>query len=181
MTSHDDRESLEFDLASAVINDDVIEHHCFGCGSLNPIGLQLRFRAHGPDGVWAEFTPTRAHEGYLGIAHGGILATILDEAMSWAVTRAGDLGVTGRMNIAFRRPAQIGSTLRATGRVITRQSRTIHAAAEIRDTETGALIADAEARFVRVSKDQAAAWNEQYGAGIVGTAFGDAAERNADR
>jgi uncharacterized protein (TIGR00369 family) len=180
MTSHDD-DALEFDLRSPVINDDVIEHHCFGCGSLNPMGLRLRFRAHGDDGVWADFTSTQAHEGYLGIAHGGILATILDEALSWAVTHTGDLGVTGRMSIAFRRPARIGSTLRVVGRVSTRQSRTVQAAAEIRDIETGLLIADAEARFVRVSKGQAAAWSEQYGSGIAGTAFGAAAEHNAGR
>lgn len=160
------------------INEDTIDHHCFGCGNQNPIGLQLRFRPL-PDGsVWAAFTPTQDHEGYLGMTHGGILSTVLDEAMSWAVTQAGDLGVTARMTVTFRRPVRLGQEIRVTASVTSKRARTIDTTADARDIESGELLAEAEGRFVRVSREQAAAWRDAYGEGIDESTFGTAARRN---
>jgi hypothetical protein len=50
----------------------------------------------------------------------------------------------------------------------------------LRDRDSGDLLAEAEGRFIRVSKEQAATWREAYGAGIAGSAFGAAAMRHAD-
>lgn len=168
----------EYDESTPILNEDTIGHHCFGCGNLNPAGLRLRFRALGDEGVWATFTPARAHEGYMSMTHGGILATMLDEAMSWAVTATGDPGVTGRMSLAFRRPARIGEPLRVVGRVTRRHGRAIDTMGEIREVRSGLLVADADGRFVRVSKDLAAAWKASYGALVGGSAFGGAARSN---
>jgi len=55
---------------------------CFVCGAHNPHGLRLRFRREG-DEVRADFTPQTQHAGFRGIVHGGILSTVLDEAMFW--------------------------------------------------------------------------------------------------
>lgn len=172
-------DALRHDPALPAINDDTIDHHCFGCGNGNPHGLRLRFRPLPDGGVWADFTPARDHEGYMGMTHGGILSTIADEAMSWAMTHAGDLGVTARMSLAFRRPARLGSPLRVEAWVAGRRARTVETRAEIRDRSSGELLLEAEGRFVRVSKAQAAAWRDAYGAQIDGTAFGAAAMRNA--
>ena len=169
----------EFDMSVAPINDDTIDHHCFGCGNQNPAGLRLRFRPLSSGGVWAAFTPTRAHEGYMGMTHGGILSTILDEAMSWAVTHTGDLGVTARMSLTFRRPVRLGQEILATAEVVGRKARAVDARAEVRDRATGALLAAADGRFMRVTPDQAAAWREAYGDQIDDSAFGAAARRNA--
>ena len=55
---------------------------CFACGAENPHGLRLSgFRREGDDYV-VEFTPQRHHQGWQGITHGGIAATILDEVMT---------------------------------------------------------------------------------------------------
>lgn len=169
-----------FDVSAPVINDGAVDHWCFGCGNLNDYGLHLRFRVHGADGVWAELTPTRRHEGYLGMAHGGILATILDEAMSWAVTSKGDIGVTARMEVTFRRPARTDAALRVIGEVIQQRSRTIDTRAVIRDVESNEVLAEATGRFVRVSREQAAAWRAGYGAQPDASAFGAALERLSD-
>ncbi len=115
----------------------------------------------------------------MSMTHGGILATMLDEAMSWAVTATGDLGVTARMSLAFRNPARIGVPLRVTGHVTRRRARTIDTIGEIREARSGLLVAEAEGRFVRVSEDQAAAWRALYGSGIESSTFGDAALRNS--
>lgn len=164
-----------FDRSAPIINDSLTDHHCFGCGDRNPIGLQLRFREiRSASGVWAEFTPNRDHEGYLGMVHGGILATMLDEAMSWAVTNSGAIGVTGRMETAFRRPATLNRKLIVIGRVEQLRRRVIEVSGEIRDHATDDVVAEATARFVRVSPEQAQAWQESYRAG-ADTIFGRAA------
>jgi acyl-coenzyme A thioesterase PaaI-like protein len=113
------------------------------------------------------------------MTHGGILATVMDEAMSWVVTDAGDLGVTARMTLTFRGPVRLGMRVRVLAWVTSRKARAIDTRAELRDADAGTLLAAAEGRFVRVSKAQAAAWREAYGAGIDESVFGSAARRNA--
>lgn len=169
-----------WDTSQAPINEDTLGHHCFGCGSENPHGLVLRFRAFDDGRVWAAFTPTRLHEGYLGMVHGGITATMLDEAMSWAITNSGDIAVTARMDIAFRRPLVIGREVRVTATISKRRSRAIVANAELRDVGTRELLAESEGRFVRVSAEQADAWRGAYGAEDDST-FADAVRRTAMR
>jgi acyl-coenzyme A thioesterase PaaI-like protein len=170
-----------FDPDAPIINEDTVGHHCFGCGSANPSGLHLRFRARQDGGVWVAFTPTRVHEGYLGMTHGGILATLADEAMSWAVTHAGDLGVTARMTLTFRGPARRDEALLVSGWVTARRGRVIETRAEVRAAGSDALIAEAEGRFVRVSREQATAWREGYGIEDPDTSFSRAALRDAER
>ena len=150
-----------FDYSAAVISRNGREHHCFGCGTLNDSGLQLAFR-RGPAGVWAELRPDRRYEGYVGMVHGGMLSAMLDEAMSWAITAGGDFAVTARLNISFRAPARIGALLRVEGRVEAIQRRLIITAATVTDVDADTVIADAEGRFMRVSAEQAALWQQEY-------------------
>jgi uncharacterized protein (TIGR00369 family) len=179
MTESESKNADRYDTSVAPINDDTIDHHCFGCGNGNPHGLRLRFRPLPEGGVWAEFTPTRSHEGYMGMTHGGILATIADEAMSWAVTAAGDLGVTARMSLAFRRPAVLNETLRVEAIVVRRTTRTIETSARVHSVAAGDLLVESDARFVRVSREQASAFRDAYGDAIDKSVFGTAAKRNA--
>lgn len=174
-------DGYEFDATVPSINDDTIDHRCFGCGNQNPSGLRLRFRPLDDGGVWATFTPSRDHAVYMGMTHGGILSAIADEAMSWAVTHAGDLGVTARMTMTFRRPVRLGQDIRVLAWVVGRKARAVDTRAEIRDPESGELLAGAEGRFMRVTPEQAAAWREAYGDRIEDSAFGAAARRNAGR
>ena len=53
---------------------------CYACGDLNPIGLRLRFHME-DDWAVAAFEARREHQGYPGFIHGGIVSTLLDEAM----------------------------------------------------------------------------------------------------
>lgn len=157
----DDRQT--YDLAGTVINATSVAHGCFGCGSANPQGLYLEFRALPDGGVWSAFVPQIVHEGYAGMVHGGITSTLLDEAMSWAVTQQGDLGVTTRLNVTFRAPLRAGHTVLLHGHVSNATRRTITTSAEVRDEATGKLLASATGEFMRVSAEQAARWRESYG------------------
>ena len=124
------------------------DEYCFACGRLNPIGLKLDFRK--VDGEYvAELTPMREHQGYVGITHGGILATILDEAITRFAWAEGSDAVTAEMTVRFRRPAPTGEKLRVIGRLTENSGRIIRGESEIRD-ESGRLVADATAKLVRV-------------------------------
>lgn len=148
---------------ATVVNATTVEHACFGCGTANQQGLHLQFRALPDGGVWATFVPQVVHEGYVGMIHGGITSTLLDEAMSWAVTHRGDLGVTTRLSVTFRAPLLALQTVVLHGHVDRTTRRTLTTRGEVRDDATGRLLASATGEFVRVSPAQAARWRESYG------------------
>ena len=137
------------------------DHHCFGCGDLNPIGLHLRFMAS-EDGVVTRFTPAAEHQGYHSLVHGGIITAVLDEAMSWSAGRAGLWAVTGEMNVRFRQPLRVGEPTEVTAHVTGQRGRLATASAEMRLAATGAVVASATAKLLRVSDDEEAAWRRRY-------------------
>ncbi len=122
-------------------------HNCFACGTLNAHGLQLEL--HAADGrCWTEITLDRRFEGWEGIAHGGIVTTLLDEVMAWALVDHDLWGVTARMSIDFKRPVPIGQPVRAEGRVVAVRRRLVDAAGIVIDPATGDVLAEAEATYV---------------------------------
>lgn len=140
------------------------DHGCFGCGVANPQGLHLRF-IPGADGVHASFTPLLVHQGYEHVVHGGIISTLLDEAMAWAVAAAGFWAVTGEMQVRFRRPLHVGEPVTLHGAVTDRRTRAISASGQVVRDADGQTIASATALFVRVPAATEAAWKELYLAG----------------
>jgi acyl-coenzyme A thioesterase PaaI-like protein len=139
------------------------DHYCFGCGRLNPYGLHLHFfPLDGGDGVWARFTPAREQEGYMGIVHGGIISTVLDEAMAWALYRMDIWAVTGRMSLSFRKPVEVNIETRAIGRLVADRGRLLDVRGELVRASDGEVLAEAEAVFVKVPANQAAEWRDRY-------------------
>ena len=139
------------------------EHYCFGCGRLNPSGLHLHFfPLEDGDGVWAPFTPEREQEGYMGMVHGGIITTVLDEAMAWSLYRRDVWAVTGRLSMAFKRPVEVGVETRAIGRLIADRGRLLDVKGELIRASDGVMLAEAEAVFARVPAGQAEAWRDRY-------------------
>lgn len=139
------------------------EHNCFGCGSLNPIGLHLAFYEepeHG--GVQATWVPEANHEGFNGIVHGGLISTVLDEVMGWAVTTRNLWAVTGTLSVAFRKPLQIGEETRGIGWIVSERGRKVEVRAELRRTSDGVLVAEGDAIFVKVPEETARAWQARY-------------------
>ncbi len=127
-----------------------IDEHCFVCGPRNPAGLHVPFQV-GPEGTaTAAFTPTRAHQGYEGVTHGGILAALLDEAMVYAGSSAGGLAATAELSVRFRCPTPVGATVCIEGRVARRAGRLLECEAEVR-TEDGEIVATAKGKLLRVA------------------------------
>lgn len=77
--------------------------YCFACGELNPVGLHLRFIKNDPY-VEANFSPSEFHQGYPNIVHGGIVTTLLDEAMAYALELNNYRGLTVKLYVRFLKP-----------------------------------------------------------------------------
>jgi uncharacterized protein (TIGR00369 family) len=99
------------------------DYHCFGCSPLNSHGLNLEFWDEGEE-VFSIWLPSREYEGYPGIIHGGILATIMDETASWYVyTKLETSGVTAEMTVRYLKPVRTaGGALKTASRVLRLES-----------------------------------------------------------
>ncbi len=106
------------------------DNYCFACGLDNPYGLKLDFRIEG-DCYVARKTLAREYQSYTGVAHGGIVSTLLDEAMGGYLVALGEKAVTGRLTVRYRHPTPIGEELRVTGRVVERRGRFYRMKAEV--------------------------------------------------
>jgi uncharacterized protein (TIGR00369 family) len=116
---------------------------CFACGTENAEGIGLRFRAE-EGAVSADTVAEPGWVSWRGIVHGGLLITMMDEAMGWAVAAGGHTGLTGRLSARLHAPVVPGTALRVRGWVKRWHRRLAYAAAEIRDAH-GRLLAECEA------------------------------------
>ena len=113
---------------------------CFGCGQKNPIGLKLSFQWDGKT-ARAEFTPTKFYQGWAGFVHGGIITTILDEAMAYAAAFGGTNCVTASIEARLRRMSPIDEPLIITSSVTKKTRKLVKTRATI-SLKDGTLIAE---------------------------------------
>lgn len=119
---------------------------CFACGQDNPIGLHLDFKCH--DGyVECQLVLEQRFAGWNDIAHGGITATVLDEAASYVPYCMGFVTVTARLDIKYLSPIRVGEELTVQGRFVERRRQIIEADASIRDGSSD-LKASARAKLM---------------------------------
>src|SRR5207248_2822290 len=110
----------------------------------NADGLHLIFRQEG-DSIVTEFTPDLRFQGFPGVVHGGILATLLDETLSRTATAQGRWMMTARLEVRYRAAAPVGRALRVAARTLAGRARMLTAAGEIRLADDPAtVIATAE-------------------------------------
>jgi uncharacterized protein (TIGR00369 family) len=125
---------------------------CFACGEKNPIGLKLKFHREG-DRVGAEFTPGEVHQGWKEVVHGGIIVSILDEAMSYATLFTGVSTLTAKMQTRFKRPARIGEPLIVTAHITKQTRRLVETKAEMH-LKDGTPIADSTATMFTIRSQE---------------------------
>jgi uncharacterized protein (TIGR00369 family) len=124
-------------------------NHCFGCGQANANGLRLEFLLASDGAVVSLPVVPEAFAGHPGYLHGGIIATLLDEAMSKAIRVLGTPSVTRRMEVEYLLPVPSGAPLRIEGCVVRSQGRRHWAEAVVLDVE-GATLAQAKGLFIAI-------------------------------
>jgi uncharacterized protein (TIGR00369 family) len=125
----------------------VDDGHCFACGKENDAGLRLNFRQE--DGrTISEFIPQKVHQGFKDIVHGGIITTILDEAMVKRVLSEGIEAVTAEISVRFRSPLFVGEKVVVESEIKRAGGRLIMTSAKMtKDDNT--VVAEAEAKLLR--------------------------------
>ncbi len=144
--AHSRKENPLTPLAHGALN------HCFGCGLDNPTGLRLRFFVDADKNVVCHFRLARRFAGPPGHAHGGIIATLLDEAMSKSNRARGILAMTRHLEVQYLRPVPLGQPLTLTARHLDTHGRRNHTEAQLADA-SGQILATAKAVFVTVTPD----------------------------
>ncbi len=137
-------------------------HHCFACGTLNAHGLHLDLHVE-RGRSWVELTYEARFQGWDGIAHGGIIATILDEVMAWALVGEDNWGVTARLSIDFKQPISVGQTIRAEGWIARSRRRIVDTQARVIDAETGEVLATAVGVYMAADERRKQELRARYG------------------
>jgi acyl-coenzyme A thioesterase PaaI-like protein len=83
---------------------------CFGCGEEHPTGLHMKVVARG-ERVLGSFLVTEHHQGAPGLAHGGVIAAAVDEAMGFLIYLLAAPAVTAHLEVDYRRPVPVGALL----------------------------------------------------------------------
>ena len=120
---------------------------CLLCGELNPRSLHLSFQAAGDGAVKTRFQAGPGLQGYAQFLHGGVIAAILDSAMTHCLFHKGIRAVTGDLQVRFLRPIACQASLEIRAWVLSSYPPLYRLKAEITVDEI--LMAWAEAKFLQ--------------------------------
>jgi uncharacterized protein (TIGR00369 family) len=127
-----------------------IVNNCFGCGPGNEAGLQLKFMLDKERQRFVcRFRLQRRFVGPPGHAHGGIIATILDEAMGKVNKLRNVIALTGQMEIKYLKPVPLSKPLIVEGWEVRVRGREHIHAAEIRNPD-GEVLAISKGKFIEI-------------------------------
>ncbi len=140
---------------------EVAPHRCFACGALNEHGIHLDLHVDG-DRCWTEPALPARFQGWDGIAHGGIICTVLDEVMAWSLAATDNWGLTARLTVGFKRPVRLEVPIRAEGWITSIRRRLVETAGQIVDPATGEILATATATYVAADAARKAELQARY-------------------
>lgn len=130
---------------------------CFICGLDNPVGLKLRIYEVEPGLIESMYTAPEHFQGYPGVLHGGIVATILDEISGRAHLGTSEnprFMFTAKLEVKYRKNVPIGKPLKIVGKAGKDKGRSAEGWAGIYDAETGELLAEGNTLLVNVPQDR---------------------------
>lgn len=110
------------------LNDTTDYQRCFVCGQRNPFGLHLVFLQE-EQSIVADFQPREEHQGFPGVIHGGIVASVLDEALGRTSLLGGhpEWTMTGKLEVRYRRYVPYGPLLRVRATLESERRRMLQA------------------------------------------------------
>lgn len=115
------------------------------------MGLGLEFRWQG-DVLYGEFTPKKEHQGYPGMTHGGIIATLLDEVMANALFTQGIFVVTAEMTVRYLHKVPTGQKVYLYSRIVSHHKRLYEVEGWLED-ETGKELARGTSKMLAIKKE----------------------------
>jgi uncharacterized protein (TIGR00369 family) len=125
------------------------DNHCFVCGLDNPHGLRLAFAYPEAGRAESELVVPERFSGWERLTHGGLLATLLDEAMAHACVSSEGNAVTVELSVRFLKPVEVGQRVRVSGRVRAVKGRLVETEGEILDPQ-GETAARGAGRFLKM-------------------------------
>ena len=123
------------------------DKHCFVCGEKNPNGRNLKFSLS-EEKAFTEFIPQKTYQGYKDIVHGGIISTLLDEAMVKVALLQGMPAVTAEITIRFKNPLMVGEKAFVEAEITKVNKKVIETSARIIKTDN-TLIAEGHSKLLR--------------------------------
>ncbi|MDF1512338.1 MAG: PaaI family thioesterase [Anaerolineae bacterium] len=137
---------------------------CFVCGRENEKGLHIQFyEDHENNRIVAPINLPEHFQGYPGITHGGIIASILDEISGRSVMMTTDgnpFWVTAKLEIRYRKPTPTNTPLLAVGWVVKQRRRSAEVAGQIRESD-GTVTAEVNAVIVYPPKETLKGWEQE--------------------
>jgi uncharacterized protein (TIGR00369 family) len=127
------------------------KNYCFACGQDNPEGMHLKFALDGERKRFvSHFRLSKRFTGPPGYCHGGIIATILDDAMSKLNKLRDAIAATSQLRIEYIRPVPLHLPLTVESRELHKRGRRLTHTAEILD-QKGSVLARGRGVFVIIN------------------------------
>ena len=123
------------------------DNYCFVCGKEKPLGLRLKFFFDNGKAS-AEFVPQKVHQGYKDIVHGGIITTVLDEAMVKAALMQGMPAMSAEIAVRFRNILFTGEKTVVEALIEKKNRKIIEASAVLKKADK-TIIAESQAKLLR--------------------------------
>ncbi len=117
---------------------------CFACGKDNADGLKLEFE-HSGDTVRTSIVFPRKFQGYKDVVHGGLVSTVLDEAIVTVLNKQGHLAVTAELTVRFLKPVHVGEKIDVTATLLEKRGKVFRVEA-VATGPDGEHVARAESR-----------------------------------
>jgi uncharacterized protein (TIGR00369 family) len=122
---------------------------CFACGQENPYGLKACFELdYAQKSSCCKIQLPEQFQGWQGVVHGGILATLLDEACVYACRTLGETFVTAELTVRYKKPVSVAQTLEISAKVVEQKRRIFIVKAQIE--MDGQVCAEADAKIFAV-------------------------------
>jgi uncharacterized protein (TIGR00369 family) len=126
------------------------KNYCFGCGKNNPEGMRLKFtHDEARKSFVCRFRLDKRYTGPPGHAHGGIIATILDEAMGKVNKLRHVIALTSQITVNYLTPVPLNKPLRVESREVSIRGRRHINMAEILNAK-GEVLARSRGLFVAI-------------------------------
>jgi uncharacterized protein (TIGR00369 family) len=95
------------DVAARTVDEGAVHPDCVVCSPANARGLRVRYEPSADGGVEAAFWCDASLQGYRGRLHGGVIAALLDGAMTHCVFALGRAAVTAELTVSYRLPVAV--------------------------------------------------------------------------